>query len=559
MTSERPIPFPLSEFTRWASPQQDTEMRRGSVAPYVSFRYSWKVGQREGRDGRASSRHHECAVCMETFKSPRILSCFHTFCLACLKQLVQHSPGTFSCPTCRTAIEVPVGGVDKFQVNFYVEADIASQQAGSRSAAKKCDVCKKGQATHKCSDCNQFSCDNCTTIHASFAATKSHTVLTLSSAADAAVKVAKERYCSTHTDEKLRFFCTKCSAVICRDCKLTSHEGHATTDLSAKSSAAKKLIKKVTKQSHQNLVPKLRQALKAAEQHRATVQRNKEAIKRTLTQRAQELKQEVDNSLDEVLQQLDQKTGEVDKMAASMTHDLARFLSLTEYAERVTQGGFDADILNMSTQMKNFFGTRRSKRQVQDLILGMSNTKQSSESTNCSALQSFTTDEWRAEFNLDEVSTTIQCPSCMRYCPKSTVNCPRCGAYVAAPHTFQAYGFASAVNIQCPKCLRYNQNTGRCPSCGHVQKAETREEAFSTIKEAIPMYIGKVSKVTTQLGSQKNPQTLENYGLKEHFLYPPIVYGTLSPTTHIKRTEPAGAVAREIIAEIMSIQSVLSQ
>ncbi|KAK7467921.1 hypothetical protein BaRGS_00036846, partial [Batillaria attramentaria] len=38
-------------------------------------------------------------------------------------------------------------------------------------------------------------------------------------------------FCKQHPDEKLRFLCLACGQVICRDCKLTKHEGHKTDDL----------------------------------------------------------------------------------------------------------------------------------------------------------------------------------------------------------------------------------------------------------------------------------------------------------------------------------------
>ena len=164
---------------------------------------------------------------METFTSPRLLPCFHTFCLGCLQQLVCYKQrvDSFPCPTCRTTANIPPGGVEKFQVNFYIEPDVES----SSNVVRTCDICCKVPATHKCCDCDQFACNTCTTIHATFSATKSHTVLNLTQTAGnkAAVLAKKERYCSRHKEEKIRFFCTQCSTVICRDCKLTSHEGKA--------------------------------------------------------------------------------------------------------------------------------------------------------------------------------------------------------------------------------------------------------------------------------------------------------------------------------------------
>lgn len=68
-------------------------------------------------EASSSSRQDECNLCLEGFKSPRILPCFHTFCLQCLNQLTGFSSMSyFACPTCRANIQVPFGGVEKFQV-----------------------------------------------------------------------------------------------------------------------------------------------------------------------------------------------------------------------------------------------------------------------------------------------------------------------------------------------------------------------------------------------------------------------------------------------------------
>ncbi|KAK7491785.1 hypothetical protein BaRGS_00017041, partial [Batillaria attramentaria] len=39
--------------------------------------------------------------------------------------------------------------------------------------------------------------------------------------------------CQYHQEERLRFVCTQCDQIICRDCKMTKHEGHETDDISS--------------------------------------------------------------------------------------------------------------------------------------------------------------------------------------------------------------------------------------------------------------------------------------------------------------------------------------
>ncbi|XP_025082361.1 E3 ubiquitin-protein ligase TRIM56-like isoform X2 [Pomacea canaliculata] len=126
-------------------------------------------------------RHQECALCLEKFKSPRILPCFHTFCLQCLTGVVDNQQGTdsFPCPTCRTKIDIPPGGVSKFQVNFYIEAEVDAESLMSQPLA--CATGCTMAATHKCFECDQLMCDYCKRVHGTIPVTKSHTVLSLNS------------------------------------------------------------------------------------------------------------------------------------------------------------------------------------------------------------------------------------------------------------------------------------------------------------------------------------------------------------------------------------------
>ena len=484
---------------------------------------------------------------METFTSPRLLPCFHTFCLGCLQQLVrkQQRVGSFPCPTCRATVNIPPGGVDKFQVNFYIEAEVES----SGNVVRTCDMCHKGPATHKCSDCDQFACDTCTTIHASIAATKSHTVLNLKNTQTAgtkgAVLVKKERYCSTHREEKIRFFCTQCSTVICRDCKLTSHEGHATTDLSEKRSEAKQLVFQVTKRSRDNLEPKLRQALQEAQNQKKKVQASKKTILGTLEQRAADLKQEIDKSLAEAKRKLNQETDDVDKIASrcidNMTQELACFLSLVDHAQRVAESGCDADILEMPTQMKQFFGVAdgsapvTEERHQYDGYCGFNNgvkplhsmptlglrvmpmptftslgarnkipalvqqtqflsVNQPTSVPDCK-LKSFTSEEWKVDVELRYTETWKSCESCSQKYSRHSRCCPHCRRNNPTWRGLNnVFSFEYSESIQCKYCrTTYAKNSGSCPGCGAAE-SESSADILATIQKAVPLYIGHVTR-----------------------------------------------------------------
>lgn len=245
-------------------------------------------------------------------------------------------------------------------MNFYIEAEVEAAQ--SESGVRPCDMCDEGHATHKCSECDQFACDSCTKIHASISATRSHAVLAVGgphATGRGKSFVTRERYCSTHNGEKIRFFCNQCDQVICRDCKLTSHEGHVTVDLSQKSTEARELVVKVTTMSRDILQPKLSQMLQEVEKQKEVVRKSKEDALKILTDRAEELKRKIDRYLKDAKLQLIQESDSVGdivrRSVEDMTHEFASFLSLIRHAQCAARDGCDADALEMPAKLKEFF------------------------------------------------------------------------------------------------------------------------------------------------------------------------------------------------------------
>ena len=518
---------------------------------------------------------------MEKFTSPRLLPCFHTFCLGCLKRLVgsqQKRTGSFPCPTCRTTVNIPRGGVEKFQVNFYIEAEVES----SGSVVRTCDMCSRGPATHKCTDCDQFACDTCTAIHASITVSKSHTVLSLqntkTAGKNAAVLVTKERYCSTHKEEKIRFFCTKCSTVICRDCKLTSHERHATTDLSEKSSEAKQLVLKVTERSRNNLEPQLRQALQEAQNQRKKVEASKKTILGTLERRAEELKREIDESLTNAKQKLNQETADVDKIASqcidTMTQELACFLSLIEHAQCVTESGCDADVLEVPNQLKQFFGTagtsvsaaaRNQDQYGGGLFCGptrlASSRNQLTLSPNCK-LKSFTSDKWRVDVQLEDKDTLKNCENCSNQYNKNADFCPKCRNHNLTRTglnrsynqfgVFQDFG-AGQVLVQCKNCRSmYVNNSHFCPSCGTAE-SESSTDVLASIQRAILRYIGEVSRL--RHSQDDTDEKFGEYYFQSHEFFG---IGPSSPVSVGNQQSSGKSTTSQISTQINAIQSLLS-
>ena len=64
-----------------------------------------------------------CAICLDAFKDPKLLQCFHVYCKDCLQRLVvQDRQGQLSlrCPICRQCTLLPPANESGLQPAFHI-------------------------------------------------------------------------------------------------------------------------------------------------------------------------------------------------------------------------------------------------------------------------------------------------------------------------------------------------------------------------------------------------------------------------------------------------------
>ena len=176
-----------------------------------------------------------CSVCMSTFTDPKILPCFHTFCLHCLTELQRTSGkhGEITCPECRRKFQVPGSGYPKdLPANFRMNSllDVMAIQKCNVSGVK-CGNCEKTSVqSFYCFQCCAFWCEDCSAAHNLIKANKTHRVLAIRDFQDKDIENVLKRavYCQKkhHEKEELKFFCKQCEVSICNTCVVTFHEGH---------------------------------------------------------------------------------------------------------------------------------------------------------------------------------------------------------------------------------------------------------------------------------------------------------------------------------------------
>ncbi|XP_067686002.1 tripartite motif-containing protein 2-like [Haliotis asinina] len=195
-----------------------------------------------------------CSICLEEYINPKLLPCFHTFCLECLEQHAGRTTtsGHFPCPQCRNNVKIPAKGVQGFQTNFYI-TNVREMSRTNPSQAQQevipksqnmCDICKKGLARFDCRTCHKYLCNGCKKNHKKPKSHRNHHVVLIREES-AAAEVGEIQLCPKHHSrgEILIYYCLRCDVPICMSCKLTAHEGHKSEDLEDRVNMIKKELR----------------------------------------------------------------------------------------------------------------------------------------------------------------------------------------------------------------------------------------------------------------------------------------------------------------------------
>lgn len=151
----------------------------------------------------------KCPICLDVYKDPRILRCFHVYCLRCLMQLVdrdKHGRLSLPCPTCRHVTPIPAKGVAGLQPLLYISHQLAV--VGRKEEGR--DVVELGGAAQKMerelkSEAGRWGSGGVNLVPLGD--------ITL--------------YCSVHPDRGLKLFCETCGRLVCSKCSSEdSHKGH---------------------------------------------------------------------------------------------------------------------------------------------------------------------------------------------------------------------------------------------------------------------------------------------------------------------------------------------
>ena len=272
-----------------------------------------------------------CSVCMSPFTDPKILPCFHTFCLHCLNELQRTSGkhGEITCPECRRKFQVPGSGYPKdLPANFRMNSllDVMAIQK-CNVAGVKCGNCEKTSAqSFYCFKCCAFWCDDCIAAHNIIRANKDHRVLAIKDFQDQDFEDVLKRpvFCQIehHESEELKFFCKNCENAICNTCAITLHEGHAKLLLQNVANERKSSLQfametqKEKALQMRNTITRLQSECNEIQEQVACVKKSAQSfidnLMKVFEAKKQELFKEVDYKAQEVIERLEEQQSQVE-------------------------------------------------------------------------------------------------------------------------------------------------------------------------------------------------------------------------------------------------------
>ena len=300
-----------------------------------------------------------CQVCLEQFKDPKCLPCFHTYCAECVNQLV-NGDGT-RCPLCKKTCEQVELENNGFPSKFFIEDKIKNKRGNEPS----CDTCEESPPSKKfCYDCGQYLCPNCFRMHQAFRSTQTHRVCDVSPIKPETNETAPRTYCAKHKDKVLLFFCKECNVRLCRNCKITNHEMHETMDLEEYSNETHKQIEDAIKtlereeDSMENQRLAVNEYSKAMEKFIATTSDKIESVRKELHSVVNEQCDAINRGIDEQAAQHKNQLAEYNEKMSTLIQSLVR---KKNHLDLVLKQGITADFVEMSTNLllkENFIGKR---------------------------------------------------------------------------------------------------------------------------------------------------------------------------------------------------------
>ena len=304
-----------------------------------------------------------CAICLEAFKDPKLLQCFHVYCKECLERLVvtdQQGKASVRCPTCRRATLLPPATtVADLQSAFHIHHLFEIQDAFEKVKAPQkvlCGMCKKDvrTATSYCRDYGEFICATCADVHAQWDMFAKHEVVGLDEfekkvkQLDALKKVAL--YCSLHQGKELELYCESCEELICHNCTVKKHKDHQ-YDLVGDIFDEQKAKITASLEPVEMQLKALKKAIRKIIANSKAVNAKREEVETEINKKAEDLHNAIELGKAELLRELNEETQKIVKELATQKDKLetveTQLTSCVAFVRESVRRGSEGEIMKM--------------------------------------------------------------------------------------------------------------------------------------------------------------------------------------------------------------------
>ncbi|XP_072048789.1 E3 ubiquitin-protein ligase arc-1-like [Amphiura filiformis] len=189
----------------------------------------------------------KCSKCHQPLNSPKTLPCLHSYCESCLEGHATDSlpNSNVKCIECGEEFDIPPGGLKEWQplaiVHRLTEQKAMQMQLMSEETIP-CTACAGAgyggveedqgvksdlpTAVARCTECDEYLCKRCVTMHKTLRVLKNHPIVTLDELREGKFPEAtatEQKMCVKHKGEALLFYCETCDVPICRQCVVITH------------------------------------------------------------------------------------------------------------------------------------------------------------------------------------------------------------------------------------------------------------------------------------------------------------------------------------------------
>lgn len=318
-----------------------------------------------------------CKICLEPYTKPKSLSCLHTFCLTCLQQHViqNHIASDLSCPICRHITCIPAGGLANLRDNFFIASlqDAVEEDNKATPRGKLCDSCKcRGEsrpAERRCLNCCEYLCGECVEAHQRLNLTKTHMTISYTPGRQVPISRASPEgdspketsprnvvCCAQHPAEEAKLYCRDCAVLICKKCKISSHEDHLNCSIDTAIGVEKDALKRLSR----HLKTQLSEYGKIKGEWEQYA-RDLEAQEKVLVHKIKARREEVQNAIGEWDQMMKKKVRDnfwqeknfvSSKMSGVQKH-LDTYRAVVQHLNNVLAMMKPTQLLGLTTQLKD--------------------------------------------------------------------------------------------------------------------------------------------------------------------------------------------------------------